>query len=80
LGHFADHGGWGKLAADLASWNPHIRQQHPEPPLLLLRHIMRSYISMAYLRQHSSSLQGAMLSPSNYQPQVLYGAARLIAR
>ena len=80
LGHFADQGGWGKVVGDLASLNHHIRQQHPELPIFLLGHSMGSYISMAYLLHHSCSLQGAILSGSNYQPQALYRIARLIAR
>ncbi|ARN42471.1 lysophospholipase [Pseudomonas aeruginosa] len=80
LGHFADQGGWGKVVGDLASLNHHIRQQHPELPIFLLGHSMGSYISMAYLLHHSCSLQGAILSGSNYQPQALYRVARLIAR
>ncbi|MBF3273002.1 alpha/beta hydrolase, partial [Pseudomonas aeruginosa] len=80
LGHFADQGGWGKVVGDLASLNHHIRQQHPELPIFLLGHSMGSYISMAYLLHHSCSLQGTILSGSNYQPQALYRIARLIAR
>ena len=45
----------------------------------LFGHSMGSYIGMAYLMQHSCSLQGAVLSGSNYQPVALYKAARLIA-
>ena len=60
------------MVGDLASLNHHIRQQHPELPIFLLGHSMGSYISMAYLLHHGCSLQGAILSGSNYQPQALY--------
>ena len=80
LGHYADTDGWNKVVGDLATLNHHIRQQHPRTPIFLLGHSMGSYIAMAYLMQHSSSLQGAILSGSNYQPLALYRAAGLIAR
>ena len=80
LGLYAEHDGWNKVVGDLASLNHHIRQQHPQTPILLLGHSMGSYIGMAYLMRHSCSLHGAILSGSNYQPLALYRAAALIAR
>lgn len=80
LGHYADQDGWQKVADDLASINHHIRQQYPQAPIFLLAHSMGSYIAQAYLMQHSCSLQGAILSGSNYQTATLYRAAGLIAR
>jgi alpha-beta hydrolase superfamily lysophospholipase len=80
LGHFADTDGWQKVVGDLATLNHHIRQQYPQAPIFLLAHSMGSYIGQAYLMQHSCSLQGAILSGSNYQPPALYRAASLIAR
>ena len=80
LGHFADTDGWQKVVGDLATLNHHIRQQHPQAPIFLLAHSMGSYIGQAYLMQHSCSLQGAVLSGSNYQPVALYRVASLIAR
>jgi len=80
LGHFADADGWSKVVNDLACLNHHIRQQYPSLPIFLLAHSMGSYIGQAYLMQHSCSLQGAILSGSNYQPARIYRAASLIAR
>ena len=80
LGHYADDNGWNLVVGDLARLNHHIRQQHPQAPIFLLGHSMGSYIGQAYLMQHSCSLQGAILSGSNYQPLWLYRAARLVAR
>ncbi len=78
-GHYADQHGWNLVVGDLACLNHHIRQQHPHVPIFLLGHSMGSYIAQAYLMQHSSSLQGAILSGSNYQPVWLYRVARAIA-
>ncbi|WP_263139054.1 alpha/beta hydrolase [Pseudomonas sp. RIT-PI-AD] len=80
LGHFADRDGWQKVVGDLASLNHHIRQAHPETPIFLFAHSMGSYIGQAYLMQHSCSLQGAILSGSNYQSTTLYEIAAAIAR
>lgn len=80
LGHYADRDGWQRVVDDLAELNQHIRQQHPNTPLVLIGHSMGSYISQAYLIQHSAEVQAAILSGSNYQPVSLYRAAALIAR
>lgn len=80
VGHYADQHGWSKVVNDLACINHHIRHQYRDTPIFLLAHSMGSYIGQAYLMQHSCSLQGAILSGSNYQPVSLYRAAELIAR
>ncbi|MCY1260207.1 Monoacylglycerol lipase [compost metagenome] len=80
LGHYADSDGWGKVIGDLATLNQHIRQNHPGLPIVLLGHSMGSYISTAYLIEHSASVQGAVLSGSNYQPVALYRSVLPIAR
>ncbi|OIN44905.1 alpha/beta hydrolase [Pseudomonas azotoformans] len=80
LGLYAEHDGWNKIVGDLASLNQHMGQQQPGLPIILLGHSMGSYIAQAYLLHHSASLDGAILSGSNYQPVALYRAARVIAR
>ena len=80
LGLYAEKDGWNKVVGDLASLNQHIGQQQPGLPIILLGHSMGSYIAQAYLLHHSASLDGAILSGSNFQPVALYRAARLIAR
>ena len=80
LGYFADEDGWCAVVSDVASLNQHIGQAHPGLPTFLLGHSMGSYIAQAYLLHHSNSLQGAILSASNFQPVALYRSASLIAR
>lgn len=80
LGHYADRDGWSKVVGDLATLNASIAQKHPEVPVFLLGHSMGSYVAQAYLMHHSASLQGAVLSGSNFQPVSLYRSARLVAR
>ncbi|HEX5841484.1 MAG TPA: alpha/beta hydrolase [Pseudomonas sp.] len=80
LGLYAERDGWSLVVSDLARLNHHIRQQHPHAPIFLLGHSMGSYIGQAYLMQHSCSLQGAILSGSNYQAMALYRIGQWLAR
>jgi alpha-beta hydrolase superfamily lysophospholipase len=80
LGHYADRDGWNKVVGDLASLSASIGQRHPGVPVVLLGHSMGSYIAQAYLLHHSASVQGAVLSGSNFQPVLLYRSAAVIAR
>ena len=80
LGLFARQRGWETVVDDLGLLAQHIGQQYPGTPLFLFGHSMGSYIAQAYLMHHSASLQGAILSGSNYQPAALYRVARQIAR
>ncbi|MFK3797875.1 lysophospholipase [Pseudomonas sp. NPDC088444] len=80
LGHYADRDGWNKVVGDLATLRASIAQHHPGTPVFLLGHSMGSYIAQAYLMHHSASLQGAVLSGSNFQPVSLYRTAAVVAR
>ncbi len=80
LGHYADQDGWNKVVDDLASLNASVGQRHPGVPVFLLGHSMGSYIAQAYLLHHGASLQGAILSGSNFQPVSLYRSAAVVAR
>jgi len=80
LGHYADHDGWNKVVGDLATLNASISQRHSGLPVFLLGHSMGSYIAQAYLLHHSASVQGAVLSGSNFQPVSLYRTAAVVAR
>jgi alpha-beta hydrolase superfamily lysophospholipase len=80
LGHYAEQNGWSKVVGDLASISQSIGQKHPGAPLFLLGHSMGSYIGQAYLLHHGASLQGAILSGSNFQPVSLYRGAAMVAR
>ena len=68
------------MVNDLGLLAQHIGQQYPGTPLFVFGHSMGSYIAQAYLMHHSASVQGAILSGSNFQPAALYRVARLIAR
>ncbi|MDD2060910.1 lysophospholipase [Pseudomonas sp. GD03860] len=80
LGLFAAHKGWNAVVNDLGLLSQHIGQQYPGTPVFIFGHSMGSYIAQAYLMHHGASLQGAILSGSNFQPPALYRSACLIAR
>lgn len=81
LGHFADEQGWDRVVNDLSCLNHHIRARYPSTPIFLLGHSMGSYVALAYLMQHSCSMQGAILSGSNYfKNSVRYRAAIAVTR
>ncbi|HHX35095.1 MAG TPA: alpha/beta hydrolase [Gammaproteobacteria bacterium] len=80
LGFFSDKHGWDLVVNDLSCLNHHIRVNYPNTPIFLLGHSMGSYIALAYLMQHSCSMQGAILSGSNYfKTSLRYRAAMLLA-
>lgn len=80
LGHYADQDGWNKVVGDLATLKASIAVRHPGVPVFLLGHSMGSYIAQGYLLHHSASLQGVILSGSNYHPVTFYRSAALVAR
>jgi len=80
LGHYADQDGWNKVVGDLAILQACATQRHPGAPVFVLGHSMGSYIAQAYLLHHSASVQGAVLSGSNFQPVSLYRSAAVVAR
>ncbi len=81
LGYFADEHGWHTVVNDLSCLNHHIRHQHPTTPIFLLGHSLGSYIAIAYLMQHSCSMQGAILSGSNYfKTSLRYQVAMTLTR
>ncbi|MDN7139274.1 lysophospholipase [Pseudomonas sp. JQ170] len=80
LGLFAPHKGWNAVVNDLGLLSQHIGQQYPGTPVFIFGHSMGSYIAQAYLMHHGASLQGAILSGSNFQPPALYRTACVIAR
>lgn len=65
-GHFANTDGWLLALDDIRCLNHHIRQQHHEKPIFILGHSLGSYLVIDFLLQYCCSVQGAILSGSNY--------------
>lgn len=81
LGYFADEKGWDLVVNDLCCLNHHVRVRYPNTPIFLFGHSMGSYVALTYLMQHSCSLQGAILSGSNYfKTSLRYRTAMALAR
>jgi alpha-beta hydrolase superfamily lysophospholipase len=55
-------GGWPGLVSDLGALNALARAEHPGIPLVLLGHSMGSFALQTYLLDHSTDLDGAVLS------------------
>ncbi|MFT7651312.1 MAG: alpha-beta hydrolase superfamily lysophospholipase [Candidatus Azotimanducaceae bacterium] len=56
--------GWNRLLADAYELNQHIRQLHPNIPLVLLGHSMGSMMSQQYITRYGASIDGLVLSGS----------------
>jgi alpha-beta hydrolase superfamily lysophospholipase len=54
-------GGFGAVVDDLAALVERARAEHPELPLLLLGHSMGSFVVQAYLIEHGTTIDGAVL-------------------
>lgn len=84
LGHYADAtndiDGWSRVVDDVSRVILHARGNHPGIPLVLLGHSMGSFIAQAATIAHGNTIDALALSGSNYDPPLLYRAARLIAR
>jgi len=80
-GHFANHNGWLLALDDIRCLNHHIRQQHHEKPIFILGHSLGSYLTIDYLLQYCCSVQGVILSGSNYiQSTLRYKLALQVTR
>jgi alpha-beta hydrolase superfamily lysophospholipase len=80
LGHYADSNGWKKVVGDFSTVQKHIITAHPELPKFLLGHSMGSFITMAYLRQPVSHLNGVIISGSNFDHPAKYKALKPVIR
>jgi alpha-beta hydrolase superfamily lysophospholipase len=55
-------GGWNALVADIGLLSAQIRAEHPGLPLILLGHSMGSFAVQQYLLDHSSDVDGVVLT------------------
>lgn len=80
-GYFGNHNGWQLVLDDIRCLNHHIRQQHHEKPVFIFGHSLGSYLVIDYLLQYCCSVQGVILSGSNYiQSTFRYKLALQVAR
>ena len=57
-GFFAEHDGWNKALADKAFVNQHIRQQHPDLPVIMFGHSLGGTLALSYMLHHAKSVAG----------------------
>jgi alpha-beta hydrolase superfamily lysophospholipase len=55
-------GGWDALVADIGLLSAQVRAEHPGLPLILLGHSMGSFAVQQYLLDHSSAVDGVVLT------------------
>ncbi|MDY6921746.1 MAG: alpha/beta hydrolase [Pseudomonadota bacterium] len=80
VGHYADNNGWRLVLADVGTVNQHIRQQHPQLPLVLLGHSMGSFIAQGYCIEQGHTVQAVVLSGSGYTSPAGLRAPRMLIR
>jgi len=73
--HFGDfgEGGFDLLVRDMVRLSRIAKEEHPEPPFILLGHSMGSFAAQQYVLDHSREIDGLILSGSG----ALDGLARL---
>ena len=61
LGVFAAGDGWETMLADVAAVNDHIKEVHPDLPLLVFGHSMGSIVGFNFIARHPDAAVGAAL-------------------
>lgn len=80
LGHFADVGGWDKVAGDVLTVNAAARARFAGMPLVLFAHSMGSYIGQFFAMCHPGSIDALILSGSTSAPRIRLYLGQLAAR
>ncbi|MBI4853184.1 MAG: lysophospholipase [Acidobacteria bacterium] len=82
IGHFTRNpldDSWEKVIGDLEKTVKYLKTLYQNTPIFLLGHSMGSFISLGYAIRYGSSLNGLILSGSNFSPAFFYQSARIIA-
>lgn len=80
LGHFADHGGWERVVADLREITASARSAWPGRPLVLLGHSMGSTLAIHHLFTDPGAADAAMLTGPVGVPGPIRRVGRQIAK
>lgn len=78
-GHFANSGGWIKVANDVETVHSAIREQFDDAPIVMLGHSMGSYIAQYFAMHYGARLAGLILSASTWPSRVQLFPARVLA-
>ncbi|WP_077624861.1 alpha/beta fold hydrolase [Sediminibacillus massiliensis] len=79
MGLFAPQSGFETAAEDLHQITKYIKEQHTETPIFLLGHSMGSFLARRYIQNHSSFLDGIILSGTGSHPGPVTIPAKWIA-
>ena len=74
FGHCAETDGWTLLLNDVAALQREFKRQFPAIPLIILGHSWGSFVTTSYLERSAESVDGAILSGTNYQVPIFYQA------
>ncbi|EAT11789.1 Lysophospholipase [Oceanobacter sp. RED65] len=78
LGHYADNLGWEKVVNDI----DYVRDALADTtlPYIIMGHSMGSFIIQGYLLRNQPTVDGVVLSGSNWQPTALLKAATFVSK
>jgi alpha-beta hydrolase superfamily lysophospholipase len=71
-GHYADVDGWNKVLADVATVQAWISEQYQGKPHVLAGHSMGSFVALDYAIKHGPTLDGLVLSSTDFKPRWFY--------
>lgn len=70
LGYIAEEDGFRLLVEDLHLLLKHVQKMHPSLPIFIFGHSMGSFIARNFIQDHSTEVDGVILSGSGYFPAV----------
>lgn len=79
-GYFAKENGFEKVVGDLHALTLHIKNEHPNLPLILFGHSMGSFLSRRYIQLYGNDLDGVILSGTGADKGILGKIGYLIAK
>ena len=79
LGQFAEQDGWKKVLHDLEAVREAICTEETKLPYYIFGHSMGSFIAQSYLTGNAKSIDGLILSASNYQNVFMSQAGKQVA-
>ena len=79
LGYFANENGFTKTANDLHEITKIIKSEYPETPLFLFGHSMGSFLARHYIQNHSTEIDGLILSGTGFFPTMTHLSGKALA-
>jgi|SRR5690625_271808 len=79
LGYFANENGFTKTANDLHEITKIIKSEYPETPLFLFGHSMGSFLARHYIQNHSTEIDGLILSGTGFFPTMTHLSGKAVA-